>query len=95
MSIPTRRPMREPPTSEHIIENHTFKGRGSRDTCATGADAHLLQERYTPRHQITAHPERHHWGDFSTCNLRDCCDGHVLRSPESYQRQGARGGPRH
>ena len=27
--------------------------------------------------------------------LRECCEGHVPRSPENYQRQGARGGPPH
>ena len=42
ISRPARQVMRDPPTSEHIIENVTFKGRGSRVTCATGADCHGL-----------------------------------------------------
>ena len=33
------------PTSQHIVENVTFKGRGLWDTCATGADMQLLRER--------------------------------------------------
>ena len=45
MSSAARRVMRDPPTSEHIIEIVTFKGRVSRDACAAGADAQLLRER--------------------------------------------------
>ena len=87
---PGRRVMRDPATSEHIIlENVTSKGRGSKDVCATRADTHILRESYTPRHQVTGRPQLHHWGNFSASTLRECCDGHVPRSPESYQRQGA------
>ena len=85
---PARRAMRDPPTSEHmILENVTSKGRGSRDECATRADTHDLRENYTPRHQVTGRPQRHHWGNFSAHNLRECCEGHVPCSPESYQHQ--------
>ena len=43
-SGPARRVMRDPPASQHIIENVTSKGRGSRDACTTRADMYLLRE---------------------------------------------------
>ena len=49
MLSPARRVMRDPPTSEHIIENVTSKGRESRDVCAAGADTRLLQEKLTTK----------------------------------------------
>ena len=50
--------------------------------CATRGDTHNVRVSYTPRHQVTGRPQRHHLGNFSARNLRERCEGYVPCSPE-------------
>ena len=92
---PARRVMRDPPALEHIILDNVTARAGDPGMHSPQEPTHIFSEKV--EHQGTRSQGAHnaHWGNLSACNVRECWEGHVLRSPKSYQHQGGRGGTRH